>query len=522
MVNRTKRKRSRVRSRSKNNRQQPSFSGRVRDAHGRLSEADTERKAGNIAKAIKLCETLIDQYPDYVGALHILGLAHMAQRAYWPALSCFVRAAMLNPQDWTILTSLAQAYLGLEANEMAARTLELARAINGDDVEVHYTLGLIYDRQREYEAASAAFNRAMELDPGHALAAFSCGLCATHLGDLEMAAKAFLASHDADPNLIAPITATAQLPAALSRFDVESALSKVAQTSAKSEKDHKIHVAFTRAHILHGKCEHESAWAELKRANDPLASRYSQDLARHRERREAITIRAKAYRAPKTLPVATAGEIPVSLFILGISRSGKTTLERLLDRIPGIKRGYENPIVEIAVSRTSQEAGLLTMNQLGDLPADLGGKFALHYTNNLRIRAKSADVFTNTNPGRVADVGRLAELIPNVRFVFITRNRADTALRIYLKHFREGGNAYAYDLDSIFAEIDWYHDMFAIWQERLGDICLCVTYEEMIADPAGQVARVAAHCGLRITPGEMPAIGDDRGCAEPYSALMAR
>ena len=47
------------------------------------------------------------------------------------------------------------------------------------------------------------------------------------------------------------------------------------------------------------------------------------------------------------------------------------------------------------------------------------------------------------------------------------------------------------------------------------------TYEEMIADPAGALRVAADLCGLPMRDGPLPALGDDRGCAEPYRQFMA-
>ena len=492
-------------------------SDRVRDAYHRLSEADKLRKAGNITAAIRQFESLIDDYPDYVGALHLLGLAHMAKAAYWPALSCFVRAAMLNPGDWTILASLAQAYLGLGAQEMAARTLEQARTINDEDAEIQYTLGLIYDREREYERAVAALRRALSLKPDHELAAFTLGLCLVHLGDLNNAAEAFLTSHETNPELIAPIAATAQLPPPVRRFDAEKALPGARHDPGQNPEDIEIRKAYTRAHILHGHAHYDDAWAELVKANAPLAKRNRDNIRQHEERRTAIMEHAKSYKvAPSASDSDEKVKLPMSLFILGVSRSGKTTLERALATIPGVRPGYENPIVEMSVRRTTQQAGLLTMNQLGDLPARLENDFADHYRRELIQRAAGADVFTNTHPGRIADVGKLITLIPNVRFLFVVRNREDTALRIYMKHYREGGNLYAYDLKTALSEIDWYHEMIRTCQARYPEFCRTISYEQLVEEPGVVLHSCARFLGIDAETMTMPVIGDDRGCSEPY------
>lgn len=493
------------------------FSLRVGESYKKLSEADAARKAGRISDAIKILEPLVDEYPDYVAALHNLGLAHLAKRNYWPALSCFVRASMLNPEDWTILTSLAQSYLSLGANEMAIQVLEQARAIAEDEAEIHYTLGLIYDREREYALAVEAFEKATDLDPDHAQATLALGLCRVHLGDLKQAAVAFDRSHRSNPASLAPITASAQLPGNLARFDVAEALRGTRKQSDESDEENRVRMAFAEANLLHRAGEFEAAWEMLDRANRPISRRIQKELEFYRERRKVLLDMANEHAASGGSRTKMDERYPVSLFILGISRSGKTTVERALSTLAGVTRGYENPIVERAVKRASQGAGLLTMQQLGDLPAALDDKFTKHYLAELTRRVGGASIFTNTHPGRIGDVGKLARLVPNARFVFLSRDREDTVLRIYMKHFREGGNYYAYTVPDILAEIDWYAQMISIWQRSEAVESTMIRYEDFVADPGEVLGEIGQICGVPIPDRFELVVGDDRGCASGYT-----
>ncbi len=502
--------------------QQPMrFSERLNDAYGRLAEAQAARDAGRISASIKILEPLIDDYPDYVAALHNLGLAHLAKQAYWPALSCFVRASMLNPEDWTILTSLAQCYVGLESNEMAIHVLEQARAFEEDKAEIHYTLGVIYEREREYEAAAQSFRRALELDPDHIGAVLSSGQISVHLGDFEQAADAFARSHKTKPGLLAPIVASAQLPTGFARFDVPAALDQVRREKHENLEDHQIRLAFANAHLLHRSGEHKAAWDMLRRANRPLRRRIEDDVARHKQRRVARLEMAREHVASGTCGIPDDERYPVSLFIVGTSRSGKTTLERTLSATSGVKRGYENPIVERAVTATAQTAGLLTIRQLGDLPIELYGKFRGIYLKHLLTRADGAKVFTSTHPGRTSDVGLLSRIVPNARFVFVNRNRNDAALRIFMKHFREGGNFYAYDMGDVLAELDWCSAMFDVWENVKSVQHTTVSYEDLVVDPVAELTKLGELCALEIDTQTIPPTGDDRSCGEPYAAWIA-
>ncbi|HSM40905.1 MAG TPA: sulfotransferase, partial [Afifellaceae bacterium] len=106
------------------------------------------------------------------------------------------------------------------------------------------------------------------------------------------------------------------------------------------------------------------------------------------------------------------------------------------------------------------------------------------------------------------------------RFLFVKRDRMDTAMRILMKHYQTDTNPYAYDLETALGEIDWYHNMMDLWQERLPERSMTLRYEEVVADPAKCLAAAAGLCGISADLPESLAVGDDRGVAEAYRAFL--
>lgn len=214
---------------------------------------------------------------------------------------------------------------------------------------------------------------------------------------------------------------------------------------------------------------------------------------------------------------AAAG--PLTLFILGPSRSGKTTLERLVASIAGVRRGHESRLVERATMRTSQLAGLLTIQNPADLPPALDDRLRDAFTEEVLAHAGGARIVTDTYPAMIPYVGRVAATLPSVRFVFVGRDPYDAALRILMRQYR-AGNHYAYDVATIFDYLNWYRAMAQVWREKLPGISLDLAYEDMVSEPALALAKVARLCGAEM-PTELPAgPGDDRGCADPYRTMM--
>ena len=76
-----------------------------------LMEAERLRLSGKLDTAQTICTKLISHYPDYVAALHILGLIYSDRGQHQEAVEYLARAAMYAPSNWNILTALGGAYL---------------------------------------------------------------------------------------------------------------------------------------------------------------------------------------------------------------------------------------------------------------------------------------------------------------------------------------------------------------------------------------------------------------------------
>ena len=123
------------------------------DSFLRVQQAEALRQHGRFDQAEAICESLVRSCPDYVAALHTLGLVLADQERHRDALIYLVRAVMLNPRSWTALTALAGVYLRLGATEMASQTIEQATAIEPGDASVLLMLGDVRREQCEYEIA---------------------------------------------------------------------------------------------------------------------------------------------------------------------------------------------------------------------------------------------------------------------------------------------------------------------------------------------------------------------------------
>jgi tetratricopeptide (TPR) repeat protein len=492
----------------------------LRDSYVQLEEAERLRQQGKLDRAETICAALIRRYPDYMGALHTLGVIHADKRDYLRALECLNRAAMLNPRSWTTLTALSGVYLQLEANEMAAHTLEQARAIKPQDASILATLGEIYREEREYELARDAFRDALKVEPDLEAAAAGLGVCCSQLGQYAEAAKLYEGLIKRGNRSLDLLLLFNLLPASVISIDVLAQLDKVVKGGHQDTAEFNNSAAFVRAAALDKAGRYAEAWEQLVPANAEMFLRLKDEQDRRVARRQAnlAWLRASPIR-PKAAGASTSGA-PISLFILGPSRSGKTSMEKLVGALDGVKLGHENPIVENAVRRTFQSASLLTSWAFEELPPPLQPMCRDIYVEELARRAGAAKVFTNTHPVRIHDAARIVTVFPNVRFILVKRNPEDNMLRMFMQKYR-GANEYAYDLTSGRAYLTWYHQMIDLLAEKIPGATRVIEYEDMVAKPAAALRVVAELCGLPMTERPLPEIGDDRGCSEPYRQFMA-
>lgn len=490
----------------------------LEEAFQQLQRAEQLRVRGELDRARTICEPLVNRFPEYYGALHTLGLIYADKRLFPHALGCLVRACMLDPHSWKALTALSGVYLELGASEMAARTLEQARQIKADDPAIHLTLAEIYRSEREYELARDAFRRAFELDGELHAAGIGFAECSMALGEHDEAADVLKTLTGRGVASLPVLALLNQLPPAAGAFDVLAAIDKAAPEPNSDKASFENSVAFVRAAALHNAKRYEAAWEELTSANRTMWSGAQNEALQLRETQRANIADLKSKRI-KIRHAAEPDPRTISLFILGPSRSGKTTMEALASALHGVKRGCESPVMENAVRRTFQSAGLLAHRMFEVLPPKLDSQCCEIYLEELARRAGSAKVFTNTHPGRIHDAARVAAAIPGVRFIFIKRNFEDNMLRIYMQKYAVG-NADSYDLKAIRDGLAWYHEMIDLLAAKLPDISRVVTYEEIVADPRAAIRVAAELCGLPMEHGPIPHIGDDRGCAEPYREFL--
>jgi tetratricopeptide (TPR) repeat protein len=143
-----------------------------------MRQAAVLLSGGNGRDAIPLLERCYTLRPQDVDVLTNLGGAYILAGKHKRAVPLLEKATDLAPDNPSVWSNLAAAYLGRLITSTRARQDKALAAyrrvieIDAAYPNVHYNMGLIYVDRRDWDAAHAAFTRALETNPsdGDALA----------------------------------------------------------------------------------------------------------------------------------------------------------------------------------------------------------------------------------------------------------------------------------------------------------------------------------------------------------------
>ncbi|MEO1748869.1 MAG: tetratricopeptide repeat protein, partial [Pseudomonadota bacterium] len=299
---------------------------RMKKMHAALMQAESKRRSGDLQTSEKICRSILQEDPIYLGALQTFGLVSIERQNFPQAVTCFLTAAAEAPDDWTNFLNLGVAWVGLEQHQMAGLMLREARRLHNGDTEVHRLLGEIALKQRDYDDAMSSLRQAIACDPNNKQAMAQLADCYTNLGYFDKAHEILTRLHRAQPDWLAVLGLLHQLPAEMTDIDFVEAVAKTKPQQFEPKDAFENGRRYLQAAILDRQGEHVQAWELLLQANAFVNKTTHTAHADIQERRNAELEVAKSAKIPPLDAKQSVSE-RAPLFIMGASRAGKTTLE---------------------------------------------------------------------------------------------------------------------------------------------------------------------------------------------------
>lgn len=494
-------------------------------AHFNLGNA--RRKEGRYEEAADCYRRMLDLRPDFAAACNNLGVTLQNLGRPDEALPWFYRAIALDARYAQAHVNLGNALRDLGRLDDAAESFRQAIKADPRFIDARCNLGSLLRAQGRLEEAMACYNAARKINAKFPLVHFGIAETLRHQGKLEAALTAFDRAIELDPKNadihnnkgnalrllermdeaqacyrtvmeINPDHPDARMNFALEQpftpDDPNFARLKAQLDQKNISEDMRTQLTFALARGCDAGGQYDNAMAYFTRGNALMAKTVTFDRQAHRAMIKQVRNLFPEARTLEHANNSASQQTPV--FLLGLSRSGKTLAESLLKQDPRVFGGGERYFFVDALRDTRQKKGIEEtfpdcVPYFDDaMVADMGARY-MAAMNKL----SKAPFLLNTLPGHYLHLGWILSTLPTARVIYCRRDPLDVCLRMFFKLYANE-NVHAFSFEDIAAHHDGYRGLMAHWQSLYGERILEIQYEDMVRDPHATAEKLFGHLGL--------------------------
>ena len=452
------------------------------------------QRGGDLRGAERIYREVLLRDSDDVDALRLLAGVAMNARQWSDAEVLLGRALQIAPefcQGWMDLGLAQQEQDKLSEAELSYRR---AARLEPHRAQPYVAIGTTLAMVGRHEDSLTELNEAIRRDEYNPYALTAKGHVLKTIGEQEDAIAAYrqcIASH---PQHGEAYWSLANLKTF--RFDdSEIAAMRECLGSAPLNPDQRVNLLFALATALDGLGAYDEAFGFFREGNemrrkretyDPVQTEMVHDQLIEVFSREFLQERAGRGHAD-----------PAPIFIVGLPRSGSTLIEQILASHSEVDGTHELP----ELSQVARSTGRNRLDRLSyprsvrDLSDEQLHDLGAQYLERTRRYRRKAPSFTDKMPNNFPHVGLLSLILPNARIINAKRHPLDSCLGSYKQLFARG-QPFTYDLFELGEYYRQYQRLMDHWHSVLPGRVLDVQYEELVADPDGQVRRLLEYCRL--------------------------
>ena len=422
-----------------------------------------------------------------------------------PAGPAKICTAMIAARDWGGVADIARAWSTVapdSADAWRARArgaweqglfrdameyYERVLALRPGNVAELCTAARICLQSQDFPRAEALLTDAGSRAPAHPEVLSALGMLRICQGRFEEAEGALLESLAMGPGNVPAYTLLGRLRGG--RFDEAQYWSlKQAAVDTKLPLEWRIAAGFALGDALHARGEHPAAFAAWQEANALARDRNAAEGIRYQPEHVEARIQRildswREAPAPVDIPPHDG---PTPIFVVGMPRSGTTLVEAVLAAHPEVTAGGERQVMRQALDARlqlphapePQTARAWRDACLADFPA-----------------GAAAGWVTDKNPLNIEAAGLIAELFPEARIVYLSRDPIACGFSVFRHEFQKYWG-FAHALEDIAHYQAQCARLAAHWELLLGDRFVRVDYEDFAGDFPQSVAPLLAACGL--------------------------
>jgi tetratricopeptide (TPR) repeat protein len=338
--------------------------------------------------------------------------------------------------------------------------------------------------------ARDAFERAIALEPRHAMARVRLADALVYLGDLDAAAAAYRAAIALNPQCGPAWWGLAAMRTVPFDDGEYARLRELRTDPTVAEPDH-IAMGFALAKAHEDRARYDDAFATLREANASMRRRIDWRAGDFSARVDRMLA---AFAAPaRASDDDTLGREVI--FVVSLPRSGSTLTEEILAAHPDVEGASELPDLGAVIEEESARRGAGFLQWATEAqPADwsrLGKRYLERTARWRRTRPR----FTDKMPGNWLYLGAALAMLPGARIVDCRRDPVETCFSCYRQLFSSGA-VFSYDLDDLAVYYNAYDRAMRHFARIAPSRIRVQRYEALLADRDAEIASLLAFAGL--------------------------
>ena len=156
-----------------------------------VEQAQSDRKDGNLTKAIIHYQQALDIEPNNCDILLDLAESYHANRNISAAINCYKKALIIDAHHANAHYNLAVCYYQIELTQKAAEHLHKTIEYNSEHAGAYIYLANIEVKKNNHEQAVAHYHKALELDPNNFDAYYHLGCTLKKIDNMHLAIEKF-------------------------------------------------------------------------------------------------------------------------------------------------------------------------------------------------------------------------------------------------------------------------------------------------------------------------------------------
>lgn len=451
------------------------------------------RKLGETENAEDSFREALRIKPDYSDALSNLGDALLTRQHFNQALECYRRVLREFPDHIELLVKVGDLLYYLGESKEAVQYFRQASLRAPRSGDIHRRLGDTLATQLEFDEASAAYRRALHLDPHDLQALAGLAHIAEKRGQLSTALE-----------ILRPLVATGRVNWAVAiRFAEVSGYAKCRREALSlierllnrtdTTPPERQQLLFRLGALYEDLSEYDNAFRAFTQANAEIQQDHQP--ANHTTFVNMLVSTFSSTFLAEAPRGTTRSDRPI--FIVGMPRSGTSLVEQILASHPQIGAAGElDDIPKLTASlHASFGTGGACMQPVERLRRSNAYEMARDYLEHLQRLFPRATRVTDKMPQNFLHLGLIELLFPGARVIHCRRDPLDTCLSCYFQDFgaRHPYSAKLAWLGSYYRE---YERLMSHWRCTLTLPMFEIRYEDLVADQEIWTRRLLKFCGL--------------------------